>query len=77
MAGKGHIEKRGKNSYRLVVSCGMGPDGKQIKKTRTVKAVSKREAEKLLAEFVTEIEKGMFIWKRYLERIPKRGPAIQ
>ncbi|HHY32382.1 MAG TPA: site-specific integrase [Firmicutes bacterium] len=32
----GSLEKRGKDSWRLIVSCGMGPDGKQEKKTKTV-----------------------------------------
>jgi len=31
----GSLEKRGKDSWRLIVSCGMGPDGKQEKKTKT------------------------------------------
>ncbi|WP_409306067.1 tyrosine-type recombinase/integrase [Peribacillus sp. SCS-155] len=57
----GSIEKRGNNSYRLIVSLGYGPDGKRIKKTKTVKANGKREAEKLLAQFVTEVEAGEYI----------------
>ncbi|MBC7342773.1 MAG: site-specific integrase [Clostridia bacterium] len=57
----GSLEKRGKDSWRLIVSCGMGPDGKQVKKTKTVKAASRREAEKLLAEFVTEVQKGLYV----------------
>ena len=78
MAGKGSLEKRGDNTWRLVASCGMKGD-KQIKKrktvtvkvacgqksckgcTRTARCQARREAEKLLAEFVLEIEKGMFI----------------
>jgi len=57
----GSIERRGKDSWRLVVSAGTGPDGKQDKKTKTVNATSRREAEKLLAAFVVEVEKGLFI----------------
>lgn len=75
----GSLEKRGKNSWRLVVSCGMGPDRKQIKKTKKVTVTTaceqktcrgcvkinrchaRKEAEKLLAEFVVEIEKGLYI----------------
>jgi|GEM_PF-1485757 len=78
MAGTGSLEKRGDNTWRLVVSCGMKGD-KQIKKkktvtvkvaceqktcrncTRTTRCQSRREAEKLLTEFVIEIEKGMYI----------------
>lgn len=91
MAGKGSLEKRGDNTWRLVVSCGMKGD-QQVKKkktvtvkvackqktcrgcTRTVRCQARREAEKLLAEFVLEIEKGMFIeparlsFKDFVER---------
>ncbi len=52
----GHIEKRGKDSYRLTVSAGFGPDGKRIRKRRTVRAKNDAEAEKKLAGFITEIE---------------------
>ena len=57
----GSLEKRGKDSWRLVVSCGIDAKGQQIKVTKTVKTSSKRHAEKLLAEFVTAVEKGQFI----------------
>lgn len=75
----GSLEKRGKDSWRLIVSCGMGPDGKQEKKTRTVKVETpcprpscsgcdkvtrckaRKEAERLLAEFVAEVEKGLYV----------------
>ncbi len=78
MASKGSLEKRGDNTWRLVVSCGMKGD-QQVKKTKTVtvkvackqktcrgctriaRCQARREAEKLLAEFVLEIEKGLFI----------------
>lgn len=78
MAGKGSLEKRGDNTWRLVASYGMKGD-KQIKKTKTVtvkvaceqksckgctktaRCQARREAEKLLAEFTLEIEKGLFI----------------
>ena len=35
----GHIEKRGKDSYRLTVSAGFAPNGKRIRKRRTVQAM--------------------------------------
>lgn len=57
----GSVEKRGKESWRLVASGGRGPDGKRIKHTRSIKAKSKREAEKELAKFVAEIERGSYI----------------
>lgn len=57
----GSIEKRGKNSYRLVVEGGRDANGKRIKYTRSIKVSSKRAAEKELAKFVTEVESGHYI----------------
>ena len=57
----GRIEKRGDNSYRLIAYGGYGPDGKQIVHRKTVKARSTKEADKLLAEFVTEVDKGLIV----------------
>lgn len=57
----GSLEKRGQNSWRLTVSCGVDRQGKQIKQTRTIKTSSRRQAEKLLAAFVTEVENGLFV----------------
>jgi len=60
------IEWRGKNSCRLIVSCGF-QGKKRIKKTRTVQvagrtdAERKKAADKLLAEFIVEIEHGLVI----------------
>lgn len=61
MAGRGSIEKRGKDSYRLTVSMGFDQNGKRIKKYKTVKVKNKTEANKLLAAFITEIEAGEYI----------------
>lgn len=57
----GSIEKRGKGSWRLVYSMGFDTNGKRIKKTKTVKAPNKKEAEKLLAQFIVELEAGEYI----------------
>ena len=57
----GSYKKRGKNSYELRVSGGTGPDGKRRRYIKTVKAKNDREAEKLLALFVAEVEKGEYI----------------
>lgn len=57
----GSIEARGNGSYRLTVSLGQGPDGKYIKKRKTVKAKNKTEAKNKLAAFVTEVESGHYI----------------
>lgn len=57
----GHVQKRGNNSYLLVYHLGYDADGKRLRKTKTVKAKNKSEAEKKLAAFVTEIELGAYI----------------
>ena len=77
MAGKGSIEKRGENTWRLIVSVGM-KDNKQVKKKKSVtttvscpesscrncskvsRCKARKEVEKALAEFVLEIEKGVY-----------------
>lgn len=56
-----HVEKRGKDSFRLVVTLGFDASGKRIRKTRTVKCKNKTEAEKELAKFVVEVEAGEYI----------------
>lgn len=55
------IQKRGENSWLLVVEAGYDSNGKRIKKTKTVKGMGKREAEKELAKFVVEVEAGEYI----------------
>ena len=52
----GNIEWRGPGKCRLTVSAGFAPSGKRIRKRRTVQAKDDPEAEKKLAEFITEIE---------------------
>jgi integrase len=55
------IEKRGENSWRLIVEVGYDANGKRIKRSKTVKGMGKREAEKVLARFQTEVEAGEYI----------------
>lgn len=77
----GHVQYRGNGSYLLVYHIGYDANGKRIRKTKTVKAKNKREALKKLAEFVTEIENGLYIepsrtkfgefvkiWKKQVEK---------
>ena len=72
----GSIEKRGKDTYRLVYSCGYNLDGSPKKHTKTVHC-SKKEAELELANFVNLVQNNMIpsgkhitfadfieIWKR-------------
>ncbi|OIJ18749.1 hypothetical protein BKP45_15810 [Anaerobacillus alkalidiazotrophicus] len=53
-----HVEKRGKESFRLVVPLGYDAEGKRIRKTKTIKCKNKTEAQQELAKFVVEVETG-------------------
>ena len=62
------IQERSKNSYRITVSCGCDSDGKQIRKTKTVKfpeemskAKQKKEAEKQAIQFEQEVQNGTYL----------------
>lgn len=56
----GSIEKRGENTWRLVVSAGYDIYGKRIRHRKTIQAKSEKEAQKLLDKFVEEIEMGKY-----------------
>ena len=56
----GSIEKRGKDSYRLVCLAGYDLRGRPIKKTKTIRG-TKKEAEIELAKFVADVQNGMYI----------------
>jgi len=45
------VERRGKNSFRLVVEGGYDAKGKRIKRSKTVQASGIRETEKELRSF--------------------------
>lgn len=55
------FEKRGPNSFRLVVELGYDANGKRIKRSKTVKASGIREAKLELAKFVAEVSAGEYI----------------
>lgn len=58
---RGHIEKRGKNSYSIAISMGKdGTTGKYKYQWVSVKG-TKKEAEKRLAELLHQIDNGTFI----------------
>jgi integrase len=63
----GSIEKRGENSWRLVVSGGYDSKGKRIKYRKTIstsgrtEAAARKEAEKELAKFIAEVETGQVV----------------
>lgn len=54
----GSIEKRGENTYRLIVSTGKNLDGSRARKTKTVHG-SRKDAEVALAQFVVEANHGL------------------
>ena len=57
----GSIEKRGKNSYRLVVFKEYDLDGKPIRHQKTVHCKNKSEAQIELAKFLTQVESGLVV----------------
>lgn len=56
----GSIEKRGKDSYRLVCTDGYDLNGNVVRKTKTIHG-TKKEAQIALAQFVTEVQSGLVI----------------
>ena len=54
----GSIEKRGENTYRLVVSNGRNLDGSRSRRTKTIHG-TRRDAEIALAQFVSEANYGL------------------
>jgi len=57
---RGSIQKRSKNSYSIVVDIGKDPEtGKRKQKRRTVRG-NKKDAEKVLAEMLDQINKGIY-----------------
>ena len=57
----GSIEKRGKNSYRLVGFKGYDLDCKPIRHQKTIHCKKKSEAQIELAKFLTEVESGLIV----------------
>ena len=56
----GSIEKRGKDSYRLVCTDGYDLKGHLIRRTKTIHG-TKKDAEIALAKFVTEVQSGLVV----------------
>ena len=55
----GYLEKRGQDSWRLVVSDGYDEEGKRIKRTKTFKG-TESQAKKALALFIAEVDRGEY-----------------
>ena len=57
----GSIEKRGKNSYRLVVFKGYDLEEKAIRYQKTIHCKNKSEAQTELAKYLAEVENGFIV----------------
>ena len=57
----GSIEKRGKDSYRLVVFKGYDLDGKSIRHQKTIHCKNKSEARTELAKYIAQVENGFVV----------------
>ena len=57
---KGHLKKRSKDSWTIVVDLGLKANGKRNQKWKSIKG-TKKEAEALLARMLTELEDGVYI----------------
>lgn len=55
----GSIEKRGKDTYRLVIFSGYNLDSTSARYTKTVHCKNKKDAEFELAKFVVDVQTGM------------------
>lgn len=56
-----NIQKRGKNSYRLIVEAGYDVKGNRLRRTKTVNVSRMGDAEKELAKFQVEVESKEYI----------------
>ncbi|MDP2919614.1 MAG: tyrosine-type recombinase/integrase [Dehalococcoidia bacterium] len=71
---RGHIEKRGKDSYSLAISMGKDANTGKYKYQWTTVKGTKKEAEKRLSEILNQLDTGMFMrpgkttLAEYLER---------
>lgn len=57
---KGHIRKRGKDSWALVIELDRTPDGRRNQRWHTVRG-SKRDAERELAKLLNEVATGEYV----------------
>ena len=61
---RGHIKKRGKGSYSVVVSLGRDPEtGKRKQQWVTIKG-TKKDAERRLSELLNQVDSGTFVKPR-------------
>lgn len=55
---RGHIRKRSKNSWTVVVELPHDPETGKLKHKRVTVRGTKKDAERVLAKMVTDIERG-------------------
>ena len=58
----GSIEKRGKDSYRLVIFKGYDLDGKSIRHQKTIHCKNKSEARTELAKYIAEALSSFLVY---------------
>ena len=57
---QGHIRKRGKNSWAIVIDKGRSPDGRRLQSWHTVHG-TKRDAERERARLLHELNTGAYV----------------
>ena len=57
----GHVEKRTEDTFRIIINMGRDEEGKRKRITKTVKTKRKKDAEKVLRDMLTEIDRGTFV----------------
>ena len=57
---KGHLKKRSKDSWTIVVDLGLKPEGKRNQKWKTIKG-TKKEAQDELAKMLSQYQEGTYI----------------
>jgi hypothetical protein len=61
MSGRGHVRRRGKNSFELKLDIGRDATGKRQIIYRSIKCANKKQAETKLSALITEIEEGRHV----------------
>lgn len=57
----GHVEKRYKSSYTIVINAGVDALGNRIRIVKSVKVKKKSEAEQIMRQMLAEIDQGTYI----------------
>ncbi|MGI6078800.1 MAG: site-specific integrase, partial [Fastidiosipilaceae bacterium] len=57
----GHVEKRYKSSWTIVINAGVDALGNRIRIVKSVKVKKKSEAEQIMRQMLAEIDQGTYI----------------